>query len=181
MDVPQREPDELAATLSIEYGQRLEAFARRRLRDAAAAEDVAQETLRRALVALREKRVANLAALPGFLFETARHICQHRLRSAGRESRALERGAGAMGGQPRADPLGRLLTEEDARRIRQGLASLTSEDRDVLVWSYRDGLDAAAIGARLGIQAGTVRVRRHRALQRLREAFRVTLADNRQP
>ena len=43
----------------------------------AEAEDVAQETLRRVLAALEAGRVANLEALPGFVFQTARHLCLH--------------------------------------------------------------------------------------------------------
>jgi RNA polymerase sigma-70 factor (ECF subfamily) len=182
MPVPQSRPDDLAAKLSTEYGHRLRAFACRRLRDPAAAEDVAQEALRRALVALREDRVANLEALPGFLFETARHICQQRLRSSGRETRALERVAREPPTpQSAADPLAQFLDEQQIQKVRQGLAELSTEERDLLLWSYRDGLDARTIGARLGVQPGAIRVRRHRAVQRLRALLGVTLPTDRQP
>jgi len=67
------DPDAMAAELSLRFRDRLRFFAARRLRDKNLAEDVAQETLRRALEALRAGRVENLAALPSFLFETARH------------------------------------------------------------------------------------------------------------
>ena len=59
-------------------------------------------------------------------------------------------------------------------RFGQALKRLNGSDRDLLLWSYRDGLDhTSAIAARLSLEPGAVRVRRHRALQRLREALRV--------
>src|SRR5262249_15834643 len=50
-------PDELASELTAQFWDRLRFFAMRRLRDAALAEDVAQETLRRTLEALRGGRI----------------------------------------------------------------------------------------------------------------------------
>src|SRR5438128_418031 len=54
------DPDAMAAELSLRFHDRLRFFAARRLRDKNLAEDVAQETLRRALEALRARRVDNL-------------------------------------------------------------------------------------------------------------------------
>ena len=177
----EREADDLSEKLYTEYGPRLRAFAQRRLRDAAAAEDASQETLRRALIALREGRVQNLNAVPAFLFETAKHVCQHYQRSAGRQAHALERFAHHPAAPPTNDPADRLHDAQRHRAVRLALKRLNAPDRDLLLWSYRDGLDTQAIAARLSIESGTVRVRRHRALQRLREAIRVTLIDDRQP
>src|SRR5215210_944472 len=77
--------DEIAVELNDRFWKRLCVFAARRLRDRYAAEDVAQETLRRALEALRDRRVENLDALPAFIFQTARNICMHYGRSVRRE------------------------------------------------------------------------------------------------
>jgi hypothetical protein len=100
------------AELVQRFRERLCLFAARRLRDAAVAEDAAQETLRRVLEALRAGRVENLVALPAFVFATARHVCQQQARSLGREDRALHRlhGAGAAPASP--DPLLVLVSEE---------------------------------------------------------------------
>src|SRR5262245_1863807 len=119
-------PDELAAELTAEFWDRLRFFAMRRLRDAALAEDVAQETLRRTLEALRGGRIEKLDALPGFLFETARHVCMHKTRSSGREAKAFQRFAvdpdEPQG--PSADPLSELITDERCEEVRRGLARL---------------------------------------------------------
>ena len=176
---PDASPDELAADLATRYFERLQVFAARRLRDAASGEEVAQEALRRTLEALRDGRIANLAALPAFLFETARNVCMHRQRAGGREARALERFV-RHPGQEHVHPLDVLISSQEATAVREALDRLSAEDRDVLLWSYRDGLDALEIGKRLGLSPGAVRVRRHRALERLSDALGVTRWSDRE-
>jgi RNA polymerase sigma-70 factor (ECF subfamily) len=142
----------------------------RRLGDAALAEDVAQETLRRVVDALRQDRVRDPAALPAFVFETARHVCQHHARSAGREARALARlrqGSPDEGRWP--DALGALISAERRFAVRQALARLTTPERQLLSGFYYEQLAAEELAGRLGITAGAVRVRKHRALKRLGE------------
>jgi RNA polymerase sigma-70 factor, ECF subfamily len=175
-------PDEMAAELTSQFWDRLRFFAMRRLRDAALAEDVAQETLRRTLEALRAGRIEKPESLPAFLFETARHVCMHRSRSFGREARALQRVAaeGEEDVSEAADPLGGLISDERCAQVRRCLESLEPSDRDVLSLSYDAGLGAEDIGRRLGISAGAVRVRRHRALARLAEMMGVTRSRKRE-
>jgi RNA polymerase sigma-70 factor (ECF subfamily) len=170
-------PDELAAQLSKRYWERIRLFAARRLRDRALAEDVAQEVIRRALEALRANRVENLDALPAFLFQTARHVCMQRARSAGREGRALERMASGEeeSGSSRFDsPLTDLIGEERRDAVRHALHALEPDDRNLLLMSYEETLESAEIGRRLGITSGAVRVRRHRAVRKLAELLGVT-------
>jgi RNA polymerase sigma-70 factor (ECF subfamily) len=166
----------LAVDLAGRFTGRLQLFALRRLRDRGLAEDVAQEALRRTVQALDDGKVANTEALPGFLFETARHICQQLLRRSGRESKALEvLGAGAFEQSTEPDPLAQLVSKERAEQTRRGLGQLGEADREVLQLAFTDGLDAQTIGDRLGLTAGAVRVRRHRALRRLAEILGVTI------
>lgn len=166
----------LAADLAHRFTGRLQLFALRRLGDRGLAEDVAQEALRRTVQALDDQKVANTDALPGFLFETARHICQQHLRRSGRESKALGMlGAVAVEQSTEPDPLAQLVSNERAEQTRRALAQLSDADREVLQLAFADGLDAQAIGERLGLTAGAVRVRRHRALRRLAENLGVTI------
>ena len=174
------DPDALAEELSHRFRERLRYFAARRLADRDAAEDVAQEVLRRTLEALREGRVENLAALPAFLFQTARHVCMHYGRSAGRQARAMERfGADAEPTDP-YDPLTALIDEQRRNVVSRALADLSESDREILRLSYSEGLDAAAIAGQLGITSGAVRVRRHRAVARLGELLAVTEGQERE-
>ena len=158
----------------------LRVFAARRLRSWSAAEDVSQEVLRVGLEALQTGRIASPEALPGFLFRTAVNICMHRGRSAIREKRALERwGANANEAGP-DEALSSLLSEERREDLRKALAGLEPEERRVLELTYEQELDYEEIGRRLGLTAGAVRVRRHRAIRRLSELLGVTKSRDRE-
>jgi len=176
------DPDAMAADLSLRFRDRLRFFAARRLKDKNLAEDVAQETLRRALEALRERRVENLAAMPAFLFETARHICQQRFRSDGREIRAYQRLGESGEEEPSVagDPLTDLISEERRDAVRRALSQLPQDDQVLLQMSYVEGLATDEIARRLNAQSGGIRVRRHRAVRRLGEILGVTKERDRE-
>lgn len=161
--------------------QRLLYFAARRLRNWAEAEDVAQETIWRTLEALQDRRIENPAALPAFVFQTALHICQRRGRSAGRESRALRRFGASPEDTREDDPLKSLISAERRASVRDAIARLDADDREVLTLSYSEALQTAEIARRLGLTEGNVRVRRHRALNRLAEILGVTRRPEREP
>ncbi len=163
------------------FRDRLRYFAARRLRDWAEAEDVAQEALRRTLEALTAGRVEDPKALSSFLFQTAEHICQHRALSAGREKRALRLFAmnRPAAEQNDVDPLGSLISAERRARVREALERLDPGDRELLALTYVEALRSSEIARRLGITEGNVRVRRHRALQRLAQLLGVTEGEDR--
>ncbi len=161
----------LAAELTERFWKRLCVFAARRLRDRSAAEDVAQETLRRVLEALREEKIDNLEALPGFVFQTARNICLHHGRSARREESALLKfraGLQTTSGDEE-DPLVGLIDGARREQVQEALRRLQDDDRELLRMLYVDGLKSVEIARRLGVDVGTLRVRKHRALRRLAE------------
>jgi RNA polymerase sigma-70 factor (ECF subfamily) len=142
------------------------------LNDRNAADDVAQEALRATVEALRAGTVANVAALPGFVYETARHLCARRIRSATRERRALATVAADSSERDAApDALSRLVSAERQTAVRRALAALDPPDRELLEALYREELPAADLAARLGIDPGALRVRKHRALKRLAARF----------
>jgi len=150
------------AALAAHYLPRLRLFATRRLGDVSHGEDAAQESVRRVLVALRERRVRDLQALPAYVFEVARHVCAEQLRVRQRNPQAdladvIER---VPSGQP--DPLSGLISEERLDLVRRALADLPADDRELLRLTYEEELSSEQIGARLGLSAVNVRVRRHR-------------------
>jgi len=150
------------------FWERIRLFALRRTGDRVAAEDVAQETLRRVLEALRAGRIANLVALPAFVFQTALHVCQHHNRSAGREGRALLRLHRAADDPSIAgDPLHVLIGEEQRAEVRQALEKLEPADQQLVRMLYYEQMDSAEAARRLGISVGALRVRKHRVLDRL--------------
>jgi len=148
-----RDVEELERDLASRYGQRLRIFAARRIGDASAAEDIAQESLARVVDALRNNQIENIDALPGFVFNTARNICLHWVRSMGREQGALERmrrESETTRSTPR-DPLALLITEERRSRVRAALATLGDDDRALLAMLYYEGLDSDEAAERLGV------------------------------
>ena len=158
--------------LTARYWDRIRLFALRRVSDAAMAEDIAQETMRRVIEALRSGRVQNADALAGFVFQTAKYVCMHAHRSAGREARAMRRlhdPSDPEGAHP--DPLARLVSEERCVRVRAALLTLSPDDRDLLRALYFEQADTTELAARLGLSPGALRVRKHRAIQRLAAAL----------
>lgn len=172
------EPDADAAGLES-FRTRLKVFAARRLGDWAAADDVAQETIGRVLEALRAGRLKDSRALPAYLFQTASRVCLHRIRSAGRERRAYQRLGPVEEAQTTDSPLGDLISAQEQSSVFEALGRLGEEDRRVLELTFRDELDAAEIGRRLGLTAGTVCVRRHRAIRRLAKLLGVRKESDR--
>ncbi len=155
------------AGLVNQFRERLRLFALRRLRDSAAAEDVAQETLRRVVEACRAGRLQNPSALPSFVFQTAHHICLQHFRSSSREGRALQR-LGSEDTQNRdPHPLTALIGDEQRNAVRQALERLSAEDRDLLRKMYYEEVDSGMLAQSLGVTAGALRVRKHRVLARL--------------
>lgn len=154
------------------YWERVRLFALRRVGDAAMAEDLAQETLRVAGAALREGRLQNPDALPGFIFQTARHLCLQRYRSDERETRALGRLQAERAGEAApSDPLHLMVDEERRAAVRRAIARLDPGDRRLLELLYFDDLSTGDASERLGVTPDALRVRKHRALRRLAAAL----------
>jgi RNA polymerase sigma-70 factor, ECF subfamily len=157
------------------FWARLRVFAARRLGDTAAAEDVAQETLRRVTEAMRTGKLEHAAALPAFVFQTARHVCLQLQRSAGREARALARAAGGeeaeIGPVAAVDALSALISHERRLAVRRGLDALPPDDGELLRLAFFEHLSAEEIALRLGTTPGAIRVRKHRALRRLADCL----------
>jgi RNA polymerase sigma-70 factor (ECF subfamily) len=164
---PRTSEDDLASR----FWDRVRLFALRRVRDAAAAEDIAQEVIRRVTDALRAGRIEQPAALPGYVFRTALYVCLHHGRSVGREARALDRFAGGSGPQSADDALTGLITAERRATVRLALERLAADDRELLRLVYFEQLEAPDIARRLGVTPEALRVRKHRALRRLAEAL----------
>jgi RNA polymerase sigma-70 factor (ECF subfamily) len=167
-----------AGALWHRFHRRLVILGMRRLGSRADAEDIAQEALQRVTKALGENRLRNADALPGFVFQTARHICQQILRKRGREHRALE-GIGNDAEEPSstAQPLTDLIDEERRVVVRQALRSLASEDRQLVEQLYVLDVDPQELAQRLGITPGALRVRKHRILKRLSAALSNDVTD----
>ncbi len=63
-----------------------------------------------------------------------------------------------------------VLAREENERLAQALAGLSTVEQDVVL-AFLDGREASEVAAQLGLQAGHVRVLKHRALQKLKLAL----------
>ena len=142
------------------------------LGDSDAADEVAQESLARAVDALRcPGRASNLGA---YVAGIARHVIADHFRANARlvsidsvEPDSLHDAA--------PDALGALCSAGEIERVRAAVGRLSGGDRDLVRLCYYDGLSPAEVASRLGVPPETIRQRKVRALQRLRAAFEKVL------
>ena len=133
------------------------------------ADDVVQEALLQAFLGL--ERLRDPAAFGAWLSGIAANLARMRIRA----TRDL---AGPYDVAGRAVPESfepALLDELDSlEKLRAALEPLPPAERDAVLMHYVDGLTAQDIAALLGERPGTVRVRLHRARERLRRRLSPT-------
>ena len=141
------------------YRQPIWGFFRRRLSDAAEAEELAQETFLAVLKASR--RYEARASFRSYLYGIAFNLLSAARRKTQRRGEvslpALDDVAAA-----KSDPAAVLW-------VKQALAALDPKDREIVMLREYDALDYAEIAAVVGIPLNTVRSRLFRARLALRE------------
>jgi RNA polymerase sigma-70 factor, ECF subfamily len=149
-------------------------LALRALGDRDAAEDAVQETLARALAALRGGHLEDPTKLGAFVRGIARHVIADALRSR-RRITSIDPIAEGVPDAGADDPLHLLVNEEERECVRSALAHLSEQDREILSLAFFDGLTPTEIAERLSVSSEVIRKRKSRALARLRQAYlRVT-------
>jgi RNA polymerase sigma factor (sigma-70 family) len=145
------------------------AVARGMLGSANDVEDVVQEALLQAYLGL--ERLRDPTAFGAWLCGIVANLARMRLRSARGAASSLD-----AGGQAVPDSFEPALIDEldSLRKLRLALEPLPPSERDAVLMHYVDGLTAQEIAALLGERAGTVRVRLHRARERLRRRLSPT-------
>jgi RNA polymerase sigma-70 factor, ECF subfamily len=165
------------------YLPRIHAFIRRRVGERSVAEDLTATTFERGLSAVRRDDFRN-DSFGGWLYRVAANAIVDHVR---RERRAVPLGiragdARGMAGRDdgdldgTADPgdeaaLAAFSAAIDRDTLRRALASLSGEQRRLIVMRFLDGLEPAEMAAVVGCTRATVAVRLHRALRVLRETL----------
>lgn len=167
------------ATLYYRYGARLKAFM---IRSGAApdqAEEAAQETL---LTVWRKASTFNpgKASAAAWLFTIARNKRIDLLRRSARfEPDPTDP---AFAPDPVDSAAVSIAAERRDQIVRQALATLSAEQREVIVRSFFDGMTHSDIADALGLPLGTVKSRLRLAFAKLRDAlgdaFRAELDDH---
>ena len=161
------------AELFRRHASPLHEFFRRRVRDAPASDDLVQETFLRVLQYRRSWR--GEGSFAGWLFRLASNLMRDRSARAGREGERSEPAdpsdPAATAARDGARPDASLACAESAARLHAALAQLEPDARALVAMRWFEGVDADAIGRRLGCTAGAARVRLHRVHARLLDAY----------
>lgn len=148
----------------LAYAKALTGFLILRLGDREEAAEALSETFLRALDRAHSLRGGS-EAFRAWLFRIARNVANDRLRARQR----------ARPGDHEVDPVDLLLAEpdarliaaEDAHQVREALAGLDPDDREVLWLRVCARLSSAEVGEIVGKRPGAVRMQQQRALSAL--------------
>ncbi len=151
-----------------DYYHRIYRYALSLMRDAAEADDVAQETFLRAYRRLDSLR--DPAALTTWLYRITTHICLDRIRQ--RTRRAPMKTDADLTDVDEADstaPSLQQLVEQDEMSdcVQRYLASLSDSYRAVILLHDLHGLTGPEIADTIGESLATVKIRLHRARRKL--------------
>lgn len=154
------------AVLVERYRDRYARYAARMLGSADAAEDAVQDAFVRAYDQLAQCRDPD--RFVGWFFLILRNRCFAE-RRRNRTSAPIE-AANAVAAADRAD--GGAEQAEQRRALQHALLELTPDQREVFVLKHVEGLSYGEIAERLSTSVPSLKMRMHRAYDRLREQLR---------
>lgn len=155
----------------LEHAAWLRSLARHLVDDAAAAEDLVQETW---LAAVRRPPVATRPVQP-WLASVARRLAAFARRGEGRRRRR-EGEQPAPGAAPSTDEL--VARAELQRRLVERVLALREPSRSAVLLCYFEGLAPSEAAREIGVPAATMRSRLKRALDELRAQFEAERRDS---
>ena len=156
------------AVLVRRYRDRYARYATRMLGSPDAAEDAVQDALVRAFDHLADCREPEKFA--GWLFLILRNRCFAERRRRMREGRPLEARDETLAGPERTER--GVEDAERSRALERALTRLTVEQRDVFVLKHVEGLSYDEIARMTGASVASLKMRMHRAYDRLRELLK---------
>lgn len=119
------------------------------------------------------------ASLRTYLLAAARNLWMKQLRTSARES-AVEEFDEDQFISGDKEPLGRLLDDELAVKVREAVSSLPPLQREALVLFEYEGLALSEVAGITGTDVGAVKSRLYRAREGLRNVLRPYLETNRE-
>jgi RNA polymerase sigma-70 factor, ECF subfamily len=137
------------------------------------AEELLQETYKRALAARRKPVVANADEIRPWIFTIMRHVWQNERRRVWRSREVLFEEAPVMSGEYTEFGMTRKLLVSE---VRAAVDSLPVTWREIIVMRDMEDLSYAEIAAILGCPIGTVMSRLARARDALRQLLRPRVA-----
>lgn len=172
-------PDNSAKDLDAiarDFHGRLADHTRLKMRGAAEADDIAQESWARVASAMSDG--GTIANIRGYLFKTARNLMiDHGRRQAVGVEQWAPDDAIARIPDPRPNAEAVLITRDELRRMDAILAAMPTRPRQIFRLSRFEGLSFAEIGRRLGISRQTVHDHMTKALVALQMAANADYND----
>lgn len=156
------------AVLVARYRDRHARYATHMLGSRDAAEDAVQDALVRAFDRLSDCREPEKFA--GWLFLILRNRCFAERRRDQREERMPEHLADTVVAPERTE--GAIEKRERIGALQRAIGTLTAEQRDVFVLKHVEGLAYEEIAQRTGATVASLKMRMHRAYDRLRELMK---------
>ena len=138
----------------------LTSFARNMTHDADFAQDIAQETIFAAILALRQNHLRNPERLASYVFGIGRKVLWRRLRERNRLSEPLPRDLSEPPSIPAEEPP--VFAE-----LRAAMRGLQESDRYLLHLILTEELKPREVARRMGVSSEAIRQRKSRALKRI--------------
>ncbi|WP_106191961.1 RNA polymerase sigma factor [Umezawaea tangerina] len=171
-DLANAEPAAAFAALFDTYAHALRGYLAGRV-GVDVADDLVAETF---LVALRRRASYDPTQAPvrGWLYGIATNLVRNHVRTEVRGYRASARvfALREAGTDHDGQIVDRLDAQRHTRRLADGLAGLTEQERDVLLLTSWAGLEPTEVAVALGVPASTVRSRLHRVRHKLQAHLR---------
>jgi RNA polymerase sigma-70 factor, ECF subfamily len=156
------------AVLVERYRDRYARYAARMLGSRDAAEDAVQDALVRAFDRLADCREPDKFA--GWLFLILRNRCFADQRRRHREGRLPEEAAAGVAASERSDAV--VEQRERSQALERAVEKLTPEQREAFVLKHVAGLPYEEIAQLTGATVASLKMRMHRAYDRLRELMK---------
>ena len=153
------------AELYRRFAPRVRLYGLKHLRDAGAADDLAQEVLIVTIEQLRAQKVRDPDKVGSFILSTSRLMSGTLRRTDQRRRHLVEQSDATAMMQP-ID-----VISLDIARLEPCLQSLDERDRTVIILTFYSEKSSGEIATELQTTAGAIRVCRHRAVQRLRDCI----------
>lgn len=138
------------------------------LTDVASAEDVLHDVL--VDFAANVRGFTLRSSLKGYLATCVANRARDRLRRRSRNDVSLSAGLDAPDDTP--DPVGQIISDEQARRLWERVAGLPEEQREVITLHVHAGLPFREIAEHQGVSISTAQSRYRYAIERLRSLLR---------
>lgn len=165
-----REGDQLAfGALVRQYADYVYRLCFLVMRNEQDAEDMAQETLLRAIRALSRFEVREGSSFEAWLYRIAVNRCRSRMRRKWYQALPWPNAGPQPVAGPEAQPERLLLQRERQSEVLEAINTLGEKHRLVVILHYYGGLSNQEIAQTLRIPPGTVRSRLHTARQRLKK------------